>query len=214
LPKEYVDNFTDPTGFFLTNLTVIDAVRKILDGIGCRYYFFSVLPFEKVDDSFLELIFSLQKNIESRAKNLYKDTLDKIKPSIYKTIFDNDWHSRDHVIIPSAQKEPIELFRLNYDQCAGPDWPSFDHFMAGRLDDCADNIVEELENRFQFISRKNSILNQRQDSHPIPSEHAEYLEKMGFNLTRQQQEYAQHWTEKVLTDADLPFAKRSRIERF
>lgn len=214
LPKDYIDNFTDPTGFFLTNLTVIDAVKKILDSIGCRYHFFSVLPFEKVDDSFLELVFSLRKNVESQVRDLYKDTLDKIKPSVYEKIFNNDWHSRDHVIIPSAQKEPVELFRLNYDQCAGPDWPVFDDFMKSGPDNCNDAIVEELENQFQFISRRNSILNQRQDSHPIPSEHAEYLEKTGFVLTQQQREYAQYWTEKVLTDADLPFAKRNKIERF
>jgi hypothetical protein len=214
LPKDYVDQFTDPTGFFLTNITVIDAVKKILDSIGCQYHFFSILPFEKVDDSFLELIFPLKKNIESQVRDLYKDTLHKIQPSVYQVIFNQDWHSRDHVIIPSAQKEPIQLFQIKYDQCAGPDWPSFDDFMADRLDGCSADIIEELEQQFQFVTRKNSLLSQRQDSHPIPSEHAEYLEKVGIQLTQRQKDYVQHWNEQVLTDPDLPFAKRNKIERF
>jgi hypothetical protein len=212
-PDEYVKNFTDPTGFFLTSVTVIDAVRKILDSIGCRYYFFSTVPFEKVDDSFLELIFSLKKDVEFETRNLYKNTLNKINPSVYEIIFNNNWHSKDDIVIPSASKKSLDNFEIQYNKCAGKDWPVFAKFIDGQLIDIDPAIVKELEDQFQFISFRDNILNKRQDTHPIPSEHAEYLQKLGFTLTAQQLEFVQEWTDKVLSESTFRFNK-SKIKRF
>jgi hypothetical protein len=49
-PQEYIERFTDPTGYLLTNLSVVQACRLILDSIGCRYYFFSMVPLHSFTD--------------------------------------------------------------------------------------------------------------------------------------------------------------------
>lgn len=212
-PKEYVDKFTDPTGFFLTNLTVIDAVKKLLDNIGCRYYFFSVLPFEKIDDSILNRIFPLENKVELQVKDLYKDTLNKIQPSVFEMIFNKNWNSRDFVIIPTAQKQKTSEFKKRYLECAGADWPSFEDFMEGNIENIHASIILEIEDQFQFMSWRQKILTTRQDSHPTPSEHAEYLEKLGFDLTADQIEYARIWNDKVLSSDNIKFEK-NKVDRF
>jgi hypothetical protein len=214
VPEDYVKKFTDPTGFFLTSVTLIDAAKKILDSIGCKYHFFSMVPFEKVDDSFLNLLFTLKPDTETEIKNLYKDTLACIKPSVFDVVFDGDWTSRNHIVVASNRDSEISYLKNDYQTCAGGDWPDFDDFMNDHWGDTAKDIINEIEDQFHLISRRNAITNTvRTDYHPIPTEHAEYLQALGFNLTEQQQKFANEWTNQVMIDPDIQFNNKS-FDRF
>lgn len=212
-PKNYVDEFTDPAGFFLTNITIIDAAKQLLDGIGCQYHFFSMIPFEKVDDFCLDFDFLLAKNTEAKVKKLYQRTLEIIRPSVFEVIFNEDWESRGNIIIPSAQKNALEIFQIKYESCAGPNWPKFIDFVEGKISNIDRNIMFEIEEQFQFLSWRDKIFSSRQDFHPIPNEHAEYLEKLGFELSDRQIDFAQDWTDQLLTNENIKF-KRNKFERF
>jgi hypothetical protein len=205
-PEEYVKNFTDPTGFFLTSVTLIDAAKKILDSIGCEYHFFSMIPFEKVDDSFLNLLFTLKQDTETEIKNLYKDTLACIKPSVFDLVFKGDWSSRKNMVVAKDRDGEISYLKNDYETCAGSDWPGFDDFLNDCWGDTSKDITDEIEDQFHLISRRNAITTTaRTDYHPVPTEHAEYLQKLGFELTDQQKEFAKEWTDRVVADPFIQF---------
>jgi hypothetical protein len=213
-PEEYIKNFTDPTGFFLTSVTLIDAAKKILDSIGCEYHFFSMVPFEKVDDSFLNLLFTLKKDTETEIKTLYKDTLACIKPSVFDLVFNGDWASRKHMVVAKDRDLELTYLKNDYKNCAGGDWPSFDDFLNDQWGNSSKDIVNEIENQFHLISRRNNITTTgRTDYHPVPTEHAEYLQALGFKLTDQQLELARSWTDKILADPHARFS-RPEFDRF
>jgi hypothetical protein len=198
--EDYVKNFTDPTGYFLTSVTVIDAAKQLLDKIGCQYKFMSILPLSIVDDSYFNQLFSLTETVEKQVKHLYKDTLDIIAPSVYDIIFDKDWHSRDSIIIPSGIVHVEKLLKEKYYQFAGIDWPSYDDFFNNRLQGVTPAIITELTEQFRLIPWRDELTKIRQDQHPTPNEYLEYLDKIGgFDLSQSQIDYANHWNQKVLT---------------
>ena len=204
--QDYIDNHTDPTGYYLTNTALIQAAKKILDGINCNYYFLSMAPLSMVDDSYLGLSFSLKKSIEEKCQSLYNESLELIKPSVYEVIFNNDWHSLDHIIIPSAQKNSLKDFEKRYNKYSGKDWPKFEDFIENNYA-VSSSIQTELEDQFNFVQWRDNILTCRQDFHPTPLEHFVYLSKIGFNLTNEQEEFARVWDQKVLTDANAKYVK-------
>jgi hypothetical protein len=211
-PKEFVDNFTDPDGYLITNLSVIDAVRRILDGIGCQYELFSMATFD-IDGPNLTKIFNFKKTIEDQTIGLYQDVIDQINPSMYEVVFNEDWHSRDSVVIPVARKEAAVLLQKRYKDCAGKDWPQFDDFMAGQTNGITKEIMAEIDQQFDFVAWRDRIVTLRQDHHPLPMEHYEYLEKLGFELTDKQQQFARTWNETVLTQEQINF-KSKPLDRF
>jgi hypothetical protein len=192
---------------------VIDSVKKILDGIGCKYQLMSTVPFNVIDDSYLQRIFTLKKDIETQVCELYQDTINLIGPSVFEIIFKQDWNSRDSVIIPVAQSRATEIFQAKYKECAGGDWPSFEDFMKNQVNGVSVEIIKEINDQFGFGNWRNRILTQRQDKHPTPAEYQEYLEKIGFVLSDKQKEYAQTWNQKVITDVDIGFESK-KINRF
>lgn len=72
-----------PEGYLLKSLNYITSAKIILDSIGCEYYFLSMLPIgspefngPEPNDSMLEL---------------YRDTLNLIKPSVFETVYNGNW---------------------------------------------------------------------------------------------------------------------------
>jgi len=205
----------DPTGYFLTSLSTIDAVRRILDQVGCQYHLLSVVPFDVIDYT-KSILF--RPSVEKQAIELYKETLAKIKPSVYEVVYNRDWNNRKNSALPYSKKDVIiapavEILKAKYDENTGRDWPSFEDFMDNNLATTAQEIVDELENQYQFISWRDRILNRRYDYHPTPAEHFEYLDKVGFDLSTKQKDYAEQWNHKVLTLADIGFNPKE-VKRF
>jgi len=204
LDEKYIQQFTDPTGFYLTNVTVIDAVIKILQYTGCQYHLMSTVPFNVVDDSYLRRIFKLKQDITNQVNNLYQSSLQQIKPSVFEVIFNNDWNSRSNFV--------IDHFKKHYNECAGKDWPQFEDFIKNNTNNIPKHILKEIDMQFDFVSRRKK-LNQRQDQHPIPLEHLEYLERVGFNITERQRSFAQHWNQRVLSEEKIGWENQA-VKRF
>ena len=90
---ELKDNrhFNDTRGFYIRDLAVMYAAKKMLDQIGCRYYFTSMVPithasqYDQVDrrDDISDILPS------------YKEVLDIVRPSVYESVFNGDWKSRE-----------------------------------------------------------------------------------------------------------------------
>lgn len=179
---DYVEKFTDPFGFVIRDLAVVSSVKHILETIGCRWHFLSMVPL--VDD-------------EQELKDLYKDELELIKPSIYETVFNYDWSSR-----PGYRD--LEYYKNSYKNIAGKDWPSVEKFMSLDFSDVDETIIKEIKQNFNL---------DRTDEHPIPAEHLEYLDLILPEITISDQ--TRQWTleqNKRVLDLDPYYANMFRGE--
>lgn len=157
----FVKRYADPTGYLIRDLATIAGTKLILKQIGCRWKFFSIVPFDYHDDrdDEPECFFVPDQDVI----DLYRPVIDSISPSVFETVFHNDWYSRPgQVILPSLEKR--------YRVCAGPDWPSWEDFLINRTKNCSQDIRREIQRQFKF---ERELI--RTDPHPTPSEHLEYL---------------------------------------
>lgn len=120
--EDFVKHFVTIRGCYFRDLTQMYLTSKLLDSIGCKYEFMSMVDITNPDQ---------YQNLDASDKigdllEFYKDTVDKVKPSVHKVLFNYDWQSRP---VPEAGA-PIR----------------------------------------------------RWDSHPLPSEHLEYLDTILPNL--------------------------------
>lgn len=220
-PKNYVNQFTDPTGYYLTTVYVVDASRKILERLQCKWHFFSMIQLDQIVDlggkhdkrTYKSLGHTRSMQVESAATKMFQSTLDKIRPSMHEVIFGNDWDSRNDVIIPYATENALKSFRHRYKECAGPDWPTVNDFIDNNITNISPDILHEIDSQFNFFQWRDNILTSRQDTHPIPAEHAEYLERLGFTLDDRQKEFVSYWNHKALTDKYPQFIKLP-VKRF
>jgi hypothetical protein len=143
---------------------------------------------------------------------LYKSSLDQIKPSVLEIIFDGDWNSRSDILIESDRSDSMKIFKKRYNECAGDGWPSFKNFITGNVYNISTNILKEIEVDFDFVTWRTTI-NQRRDQHPVPDEHLEYLEKIGFPITERQRSFAHYWNQRVLLEKKIGW-KSQPVKRF
>jgi hypothetical protein len=88
--EDLLDVMLDIRGFYVRDLALIYSAQSLLEKIGCSYEMFSMVDINNVQ-------FSLYEPVESQVQDLliaYEPTLAKIKPSVHRTVFQNDWHSR------------------------------------------------------------------------------------------------------------------------
>jgi hypothetical protein len=204
-PREYIENFTDPTGYLITNLAVVESCRQILDSIGCRYYFLSMVPLQSFVETKRINFFNLLPNLEQDVIDLYSCLKPVLLPSMLEVVYKNDFSSRDHVPVPHRKHHKrIDSLRERYNQVAGADWPTFDVFY-----NCQDNsniCMKEISD-MGLVEWRKVLREQRGDNHPTPNEHLEYLEQLNITvITDQQREYAQKWTNQLLSHEPFEFS--------
>jgi hypothetical protein len=133
--QEFVDTMADLRGFYIRDLALIHSARLILEKIGCKYHFMSMIDIsnpwetetEKTDDNITDLLVQ------------YKDTLSVFKPSVHEVIFNFDWWSR-----PYNQNVEFEKIKKNYEDVAGPDWPPFDAVVNDNFKNVKKQILHEI----------------------------------------------------------------------
>lgn len=152
--EHYIKNFADPTGFLIRDLAIISSVKHMLNNIGCKWYFLSMVPFNYANQA-----------LDSDVLELYASDLESVRPSIYELVFNNDWYSRPGYVDLSVHSD-------SYKNQAGPSWPTLQKFLALDFKGVASNIVDEI---YQRLSLNKNLI--RTDTHPVPAEHLEYLEK-------------------------------------
>jgi len=175
-----------------------------------------MLPLDVSTDSWLDLAPKLNLSISSKILKLYLPVLKHIKPSVYETVFNSDWHSRDDKIIPapaSHWKNWTNTLYKNYTDNAGNNWPSFDDFFNNKLDNIELHIIEEIDKQFGFIEIRDWVkLLKRADHHPTPIEHLEYLNCINFQVSKQAQDFAEYWEERVMSNTNN--WQNKKIKRF
>lgn len=211
----YIKQWADPTGYYLTSASLVDATVKILKSIGCKFYFMSMTPMAltPLDDEILPNRGHLP-NVEKDVTDLFKDTLSIISPSVLDVIFNGDWISRNNFSIPFHNSDSVKSLQEKYNSVAGPSWPSFDDFYNENLNGVDIKILNEIRQGYQLEKWRQEIKSTRKDFHPTPAEHLEYLEKIKiFAITLRQKEYVTHWNNIVLTEKNIGFSP-SQVERF
>jgi hypothetical protein len=158
--KTFVDNFSDISGYLIRDLALISAVLNILSSIGCKYYFLSTVPLALVDDNNNNLI-----DLDSKIVSLYNREIKYIRTSVYEHTFKKNWF-----YLPG--KIDLNSLEIEYKNCAGPDWPSWQRFLNQDYSGVPKKIINEIHNKYDF--QKKLLI--RTDSHPTPMEHLSYLQ--------------------------------------
>lgn len=177
--ENFVKKFTDPTGYLLRDAAHLAGAKSLLDAIGCQYYFFSIVPFNVPDDNVFKM-FSIDKKIS----NLYREELDTVAPSVYEVVFNCNWYSRKGRLETDKLKEEYEIKR-------GDSWPTWEKFTKQDFTDVDLEIQHEINETHLFTDR----FLHRYDTHPIPTEYLEYLNKVAPDI--QISPATQEWTEQV-----------------
>lgn len=93
--KDWVEKFCDPNGMALRDYATIKAADVYLQQRGCQFEFLSMLDlttiFDQYNYNWLESIFNTQAHkMAIELKELFGESLSKIKPSFYEVLWDND----------------------------------------------------------------------------------------------------------------------------
>jgi hypothetical protein len=166
--EEFVKNYADPTGYLIRDLAHLSAAKKILEAIGCIYYFFSVVPFDVFNDNS-----NSKFDIEYSIIELYKDDLAIVRPSVYEVIFNYDWYSRPGPI-------DIELVKQEYANLKGNHWPNWEKFVLQEFKGIPNTILNEINDNYNLSNK----LLVRTDTHPTYDEYYEYLLKVFGNIEK------------------------------
>ena len=188
-PQEFVKEFADIRGYFIRDFNTILATQTILNNIGCKFYFLSMVsllnpyqyyhePSEQIDDILA----------------FFKPVLQQIRPSVHEVIFNFDWTSR-----------PFELDKLtfrqqHYREIRDPSWPEWKTNTgvdeASFIANLSDKIKKECLELFQLdLYHNTNPQHQRYNDHPTPLEHLEYLEKVLPEITISQS--TKQWTQSM-----------------
>lgn len=181
-PEEFVKKFADNRGYLIRDLAFIDAARLILEKIGCKYKFLSMIPIENVS----EFANTLTVKHDKDCLHLYSKTLQSIQPSVFEIVFRKNWASRPRYASQEA-----------YYKEAGSDWPSFDDYLANNFANLAAHIKKEV------ISWGGPWGMGVYDCHPIPILHAEYLHKIGLSLSNETLDWTNQINDALLSNKDL-----------
>lgn len=92
LPEEYVRKFACERGYLIRDLATITATRHLLEHWDCDWQFMSMVPLDRTNaDNQLGENFEPGEDLDVR--DLYRDTLQMIKPSVFETVFGGEWFS-------------------------------------------------------------------------------------------------------------------------
>lgn len=89
--KEYITKYVDfPIGFSVRDFASMDASRRILENLKCQYHFMSMAEFDLFDQWGRSLHDHEELKILNQLKITYHNLIDKMLPSFYLTLWDND----------------------------------------------------------------------------------------------------------------------------
>lgn len=179
--ETFVKKFADPTGYLLRDSAHLAGAKSILDSIGCKYYFFSIVPFNVPDDNIFKIF-----SIDHKITDLYKEELCTVKPSVYETVFNCNWYSRIGI-------KETEKLQNEYNIKRGDEWPSWENFVAQNFTGVPANVIAEINDENEFSNRFLT----RYDTHPVPAEYLEYLDAVAPELNIDQT--TRTWTEEITT---------------
>lgn len=94
LPAEYVRRYACERGFLIRDLALIAAAKMLLESWQCDWKFFSMIPLSRTNlDIDLGSNPEDQVSADQDVRDLYQSTLHEIRPSVYETVFNQQWWS-------------------------------------------------------------------------------------------------------------------------
>ena len=149
LCNEFIDDFSDPIGYYVRDFATIALVKEMLRLCGCQYHMFSIydIPFvHEHENSSTEN----DAHVLNKIVDLYGDVVKEILPSFDHTV----WHGDQH-----AHKAP--QMKERWDN-KWTDWhPTIDEqfiflertFSEHQFSDYTKNTVEETFDRYSIFMR-------------------------------------------------------------
>jgi hypothetical protein len=185
---DYIEQYVDPTGYLIRDLSIVSATVTLLKSIGCRWYFLSMVPFTYHDNN-IDIEDCREYNFDQQIIDLYQSEFEMIRPSVYEVIFNKDWYSRPGHVDWSHWKQ-------SYANLEGPSWPSWKDFIVQNFKGIKSNIWNEINGHFKLDKR---LI--RTDPHPTPAEHLEYLQKVltEIQLSEDTVQWALEYDKKVMS---------------
>jgi hypothetical protein len=92
LPEEYVRRFACERGYLIRDLATITAVRHLLEHWGCDWQFMSMVPLTQTNQR-NQLGENFKPQEDQDVRDLYRSTLDMIRPSVFEVVFGGEWFS-------------------------------------------------------------------------------------------------------------------------
>lgn len=166
--EEFVKKFADTRGYYIRDLAQMYATQQLLKNIGCKYFFLSMMPLENpmqyeiadANDSIKDIL------------PYYKSVVDEIRPSVYEVVFNHDWWSRPFL------PQPSDKIENNYNENAGTNWPTWQQFLNKDFKDVSEDILQVILDKNRWDWEKLYKRKKRVNTHPTPSEHLEYIQKV------------------------------------
>jgi hypothetical protein len=208
--KNFIVNFVDAKGCLIRDLACINAARLMLEHFNIKYYFVSMVPITNQDFLLWEADNEtvIDEFSDRSILDLYKETLDSIRPSVYETVFKSDWYSR-------PLRNPDSAVKNFYNAIAGKDWPNWEKFLRKDFSEVDHQIVNEVLDEKKWGLNFKLRMGSRIDPHPVPAEHLEYIRLIlpEFSISQQTEQWVIKYNKMVL-DNDLPFKDTDKCVEF
>ena len=188
-PKEWQENYCDPFGFLLRDLSFIASAKNILENLNIQYHMFSLTDFSLQETqntthySWLsfETIFAKPNKTKDKLLKLYQPVLDVILPDVFSLVYKNDWFSCEDrlnyelIAIETLLKSRWEIWR-------GSDWPSLQDYVHNKQN-LDNDVLKEIDLSVQDNIHKDIMLKPHDekyvrcyDNHPTTQMYLEYLQ--------------------------------------
>ena len=154
--SQFIKKFVDTRGCLIRDLAFIQSSKLILDFIGCKYIFTSMVPIDTPNQ-----YFDTKIKDDNDVLLCYNTTIKHIRPSVFESIFNSNWNSRPYYS-KDCQDE-----KLRWSSVAGISWPKFEDYILNIQ--INSTIKKEIDTMFKL---------HRSDFHPTPLEHLEYINKI------------------------------------
>ena len=177
--------YVDPTGNFIRDCYLIRAARIILEKIGCKYTFMSMMPLDQFKEyshqSFLD---NMRNELRIRSnKRKYAYEFKSMKPSVFETVFNSRWLTRKKDLFTRQSLDSLDLSFEKWKTVKGADWPTWESMITMNLPHIPAFIMDEICSMYDapdwntFINEK-MYISVDVDQHPTPILHLEYLQKV------------------------------------
>lgn len=94
---EFLHRYFDIKGCFVRDLPAIHAAQNYLENLGVKCIFLSMVPIKNYDQYTVAELDEVQPILD-----LYADTLKKIRPSVYQTVFNYKWRPLEQDMHPTT----------------------------------------------------------------------------------------------------------------
>lgn len=185
--KKFTRKFIDERGYYIRDLASIWAINQLLEQIKCKFIQFSMVDMTNPTG---------HANIDasSQIQDLlpyYQPVLDKILPSVHKTIFNYNWDRPN--CVPSKfviEQRKNLVWKRSYENIRDSSWPDCNspddfytlpiHIQKECIEQFGLDPGNEKSNLFASIIKffKNRNTAPVLDKHPTPLEHLQYLDSV------------------------------------